>query len=419
MLTRRFGATAVVAGIFGMLSMAAALASEFSEPWLRSDRALVIDAYEYNEIDWQELATDKRIAAFINKASDGMPPAYRCSGTDAERDLCSALWKRYSVARELYHTRKTVAKALGLKWGAYHLGRPGNPEEQADHFIEFAEPEEDDLVALDIEDNDPEKWMSLEDAEIFARRIKARLGRYPILYTNGSTAKYIADNRLRYPLLSRLPLWYARYRPEIAEYFPKGNWDSYALWQFSSLNNCNEKTCPYRVPGTPHNIDVNVAAMDADKLRAAWPFGELVAEKPLTDEELIAAAEQAAAEKIAAASTTESKIPVPFPRAKALAGEVEIAFVPVEALPEPEIATAFASTTSSRPKAVAAFTALLSGEKEAEPKTKEPAIPPAYSNMGLAEFLAWLKDLELGNYVDDSPKTGSIGKAAAMKTAGS
>ena len=65
-----------------LLSAAAANASDFSEPWKRKDRALVIDAYEYNPIDWQRLASDKRIVGFINKASDGLPPAYDCSGSE-------------------------------------------------------------------------------------------------------------------------------------------------------------------------------------------------------------------------------------------------------------------------------------------------------------------------------------------------
>ncbi|GAA4132562.1 hypothetical protein GCM10023067_52950 [Aminobacter aganoensis] len=99
-------------------------ASDFSEPWKKVDRALVIDAYEYNSIDWQKLAGDKRIVGFINKASDGLPPPYSCSGEETAYRLCKALWKRHAVARELFHTRRTVAKALGLKWGAYHLARP-------------------------------------------------------------------------------------------------------------------------------------------------------------------------------------------------------------------------------------------------------------------------------------------------------
>ncbi|MGB3389989.1 MAG: GH25 family lysozyme [Pseudaminobacter sp.] len=283
-------------------------ASDFSQPWKRSDRALVIDAYEYNSIDWQKLVTDKRIVGFINKASDGLSPPYKCTGNETEVSLCKALWKRHAVARELFHTRKTVAKALGLEWGAYHLARPGNPIDQANNFIDFAEPGPDDLLALDIEDNDPEKWMSLEDAEEFVRHVHRRIGRFPILYTNGATAQHIADNREKYALLSRLPLWYARYKPEIGIHFPKGNWKGYALWQFSAQANCNAKSCPYRVPGTPTDIDVNVASMDTKELREAWPFGHLL-DVPV---EMIAS------------------VPVPIARAAGLAGEVTLAYAPVE-----------------------------------------------------------------------------------------
>lgn len=290
------------------LSSFAAHASEFSQPWLRADRALVVDAYEYNPIDWPELATDKRIVGFIGKASDGLPPPYACSGNETEARLCKALWKRHAVARELFHTRRMLAKSLGLKWGAYHLARPGNPVDQANNFIDFAEPGPNDLVALDIEENDPAQWMSLEDAEEFARHIQRRIGRFPVLYTNGTTAQHIADNREKYPLLSRLPLWYARYKPEIGMHFPKGNWQGYTLWQFSSQANCDERRCPYRVPGTQNDIDVNVASMNADELRKAWPFGGLL-DVPV---EMIAS------------------VPLPIPRQAGLAGDVTLSYAPVE-----------------------------------------------------------------------------------------
>ena len=286
-------------------------ASDFTEPWKRQDRALVIDAYEYNSIDWTALSADKRIAGFINKASDGLPPPYACKGGDTEVQLCRALFRRQAVARELFHTRRTIARALGLEWGAYHLARPGNPIDQANNFIDFAQPGPDDLLALDIEDNDPEKWMSLEDAEEFARHVHRRIGRFPILYTNGNTALHIASNRSRYPLLSRLPLWYARYKPDIDMHFPKGNWQGYALWQFSTQANCNARGCPYRVPGTPHDIDVNVAAMNAQELREAWPFGGLI---------------DIPAEMLAS-------VPVPVARAEGLKGEVRIAYAEVAHLP--------------------------------------------------------------------------------------
>ncbi|WP_412033591.1 glycoside hydrolase family 25 protein [Mesorhizobium sp. BH1-1-5] len=289
----------------------AAKASDFSEPWKNADRPLVIDAYEYNSIDWQQLVTDKRIAGFINKASDGLPPPYFCFGAEADVKLCKMQWKRYAVTRELFQTRKVVAKALGLKWGAYHLARPGNPVEQANNFIDFAEPAPDELMALDIEGIDATQWMSLEDAEEFVRQVHRRLGRFPVLYVNGKTAQYIAENRYQYRLLSRLPLWYARYKPDIDVHFPMGNWQGYALWQFSAQANCGRFRCPYRVPGTPNDIDVSVAPMSADQLRQEWAFGGLL---------------DVPADYLAS-------IPVPLSREKALAGKVTITYADVATPP--------------------------------------------------------------------------------------
>ena len=252
-------------------------AAAWNEPWKASDKAIVIDAYEFNPIDWHELSSDKRIAGFINKASDGMPPEWSCNKyKDDEYKLCKNRWWKYSVTKELYMTRRQMAKMKGLLWGAYHLGRPGNPREQADHFVDFAEPADDDLIALDIEDNNDE-WMSLSDAEIFANQIKIRTGRYPVLYTNGSTANFISQNKADYPLLSRLPLWYARYRGNITGKFPEETWPSYALWQFSSMHNCNKRSCPYRVKGAQTDIDVNVSTYDVAGLQKAWPFDQLIA----------------------------------------------------------------------------------------------------------------------------------------------
>lgn len=309
----RIGRAALAFACVAFLGAMPAQGSDFAEPWKRADRALVVDAYEYNPIDWHKLVGDKRIVGFINKGSDGLSPPYRCSGNETQIRLCKALWKRHAVARELFQTRRTVAKALGLKWGAYHLGRPDNPIDQANNFIDFANPAPDDLIAIDIEENDPKKWMSLEDAEIFARHIHTRLGRWPVLYTNGNTALYIAENRDRYSLLSRLPLWYARYKPAIGLHFPKGHWNTYTLWQFAAAANCSTRSCPYRVPGTPLDIDVNVASMSAEALREAWPFGGLIEKKDSIDVE------------------TAETVPLPVERQLALdGGDVTLQFAKVE-----------------------------------------------------------------------------------------
>ncbi|GGE14629.1 hypothetical protein GCM10011390_37190 [Aureimonas endophytica] len=300
----------------------------WDKPWQSEDRALVIDAYEFNPIDWKELTADKRIVGFINKASDGLAPDWNCRGKGGDEQLlCKNRWWKYSVTKELYMTRRAMAKELGLKWGAYHLGRPGNPREQADHFIDFAEPQPDELIALDIEDNTSE-WMSLADAEIFANQIFIRTGRYPVLYTNGSTAKWISDYKDKYKLLSRLPLWYARYRDDISGKFPESTWPTYALWQFSSMHNCSTRKCPYRVKGAKNDIDVNVSPLGPDKLRAAWPFNELV--RPLDaapeDQGLVADLGQKAGLMFSAFADKVAEIAEPSVRhvEKVIAGEVKL-----------------------------------------------------------------------------------------------
>ncbi|MDA8870693.1 glycoside hydrolase family 25 protein [Rhizobiaceae bacterium] len=263
------------------LATTSATAGEFNRPWKDAEHSIVLDAYEFTPIEWPELAKNKNLVGFINKASDGMPPKY--CGKKGDK-FCRVMWRRYAATKELYHTRKFLAKAMGYKWGAYHLARPGNPIAQAQHFLQFAKPGPDDLIALDIEDNMPGKWMSLKDAERFASYIKRRTGRYPVLYTNHSTAKHIAHQRDKYKILSKLNLWYARYKEDTRGAFPMGNWKSYSMWQFSSMVNCSKRRCPKRIAGTGPWIDVNVAAMPPKELHAKWPFAELpepyVAPKP-------------------------------------------------------------------------------------------------------------------------------------------
>jgi GH25 family lysozyme M1 (1,4-beta-N-acetylmuramidase) len=276
-LTVRVGAFAMLVAAL-LTGGPASATSEFRSAWENQQRAIILDGYEQNSFNLVEIVKDPRIAAFIHKGSDGLPANYHCNriADQMQQELCKRIWRNYSVSRELYQTRRQLAKALGLKWGAYHLGRPGKPIDQANHFIDYTDPAADELMAIDIEDNDPEKFMSLQDAQIFAEHVKFRTGRYPVLYTNGMTARYIADHRLEFPILSRLPLWYARYKSDIAPHFPKGNWQDYALWQFTSQNNCSERNCPYRPPGTSRDIDVNIADMTVTELKRTWPFGGLV-----------------------------------------------------------------------------------------------------------------------------------------------
>src|SRR5688572_22361052 len=66
----------------------------------------------------------------------------------------------------LYATRRTQATQLGLKWGAYHFGTAANVEQQLQNFVQIAQIQAGDLVALDYETNSGNQ-MTLDQAEQF------------------------------------------------------------------------------------------------------------------------------------------------------------------------------------------------------------------------------------------------------------
>src|SRR5258708_19884488 len=52
---------------------ASAQTPEFTEPWKHPNIALAIDPDEKNDIDWEKLATDKRVVSIIHRATIGDP----------------------------------------------------------------------------------------------------------------------------------------------------------------------------------------------------------------------------------------------------------------------------------------------------------------------------------------------------------
>jgi len=224
--------------------------SEFNEPWKNPKVALAIDPFEGNDIDWEKLATDKRVVAIIHRATIG-----------------DRVDKKYAE-------RKIEAKRRGYKWGAYHLGKPGDPIKQAEFFLETVKPEPDDLMALDLESTDFEKHMSFDEARIFINRIKEKTGRYPFVYANNLVVKAINQQLGKDDVFTKTSLWYARFKPAVTD-FPKGAWNTYTVWQFSSELNCaadNRPACLYTVPGTAYDMDIDVFNGTIDELNRKWPF---------------------------------------------------------------------------------------------------------------------------------------------------
>src|SRR6266853_114716 len=242
--------TVLLGVVFGSSFTVFAQTTNLNEPWKDPKVALAIDPYEKNYINWDKLATDKRVVAIIHRATIG------------------------DRADRRYAERRDEAKKRGYKWGAYHFGRPGNPLKQADFFLKTVKPAADELIALDLESVDKGKDMSLEEARVFIKRIKEKTGRYPLIYANNEVTKAISAQHVADDVFAKTHLWYARFKKNVKD-FPVGTWKTYTVWQFSSEQNCSpgsRSACLYTVPGTEYDMDVDVYNGTIQELRSKWPF---------------------------------------------------------------------------------------------------------------------------------------------------
>lgn len=221
---------------------APASSPEFQRPWEDPAKALLIDAYHDNTIDWKQLGTEPRVVAVVHKATIGATahdPAY---------------FRRHDEARK-----------RGYLWGSYHWGVPGEPEKQADFYLHTDKPRADELIALDLEDVSSPTLMNADEALRFIRRIREKAGRYPVLYTNHASARLLTQ-KFANTELTHVPLWYARFKPTVSD-FPAGLWPTYTLWQFSS-----ELLAQIVIPGTKPDMDVSVFNGSVAELTQQWPL---------------------------------------------------------------------------------------------------------------------------------------------------
>jgi|CXWL01.1.fsa_nt_gi lysozyme len=199
---------------------------------------VVIDISHHNTTTSFKDAFDSGIMGVIHKATEGT------SFVDAK-----------------YRDRRHRAVAAGLLYGAYHFGVKGNPREQADHFLETADP--GDLMVLDFEPNPREGTMSVSEAEEFMAHVVANTGRRPWLYSGQS---FLKDQLRRRPdsNLFLSPLWIARYSQRMPE-VPVG-FATFTLWQYTDGSMGPQ---PHQVPGIGR-CDRNKFNGTEAELRALW-----------------------------------------------------------------------------------------------------------------------------------------------------
>jgi lysozyme len=162
-----------------------------------------------------------------------------------------------------YASRKPLARANGLLWGAYHFGTGDNVDAQVAHFINTTEPDGSFVLVLDFEKNgtDSANSMSLDQVKDFLTKIKAQTGQQPVLYT-GSYLTDVAGPQAVADL-AQYRIWWARYSnaPHL-----HATWQNYWLWQYSDGVNGPDKN---KVDGIGP-CDCNTFNGDEASLRANW-----------------------------------------------------------------------------------------------------------------------------------------------------
>jgi len=196
----------------------------------------VVDVYHGDRVSSFKKAADFGIWGIIHKATTG------ATGKDAK-----------------YPTRRKLASDAALLWGAYHWGTKADVAKQVKNFLDFAEPDQNTLVALDYERTGG-NTMTLDQAREFLTRIEEQLRRKAVIYS-GDLIKTRLGNR-KDPFFGAHRLWLAHYNvhPVVQR-----SWDKYWLWQYTD-NTRGIK--PNQVSGIPGDSKGNLDCDSYDGTRA-------------------------------------------------------------------------------------------------------------------------------------------------------
>lgn len=202
-------------------------------------KPLVIDIYHGDPVTDFAAVKASGIVGVIHKASQGA-----------------------GIVDSSYATRRKLALAAGLKWGAYHFMSLEDGEHQAEHFLSMADADADTLVALDWE-NVGQAEPSAHLARAFLEVIQDKLGRRAKIYS-GNVAKEQIHGKDDF--FAAHDLWLCQYGPA---WKVQASWSRPWLWQ---NNGDNYGPGPHRIPGISGLCDNNclVDPMTVDELLQGW-----------------------------------------------------------------------------------------------------------------------------------------------------
>jgi lysozyme len=227
----RFARTALVATL--VAASAGAVTASTASTAEAGSQAIGIDVSRFQKtIDWPSVAGAGVRFAFVQ--------ASRGSGVDCtvKPEQCGA--------DPYYATNRTGAEAVGIRVGAYHRAFATGSTVEAARADAAAEAEvflttvgslqSGELIpVLDVET--PFTGMTATTLRtwirVFVKRVNARLGRKPMIYTNATS--WAATGNTREFAKAKYPLWVAQWgvsKPSV----PAGNWagHGYSVWQYTS-----------------------------------------------------------------------------------------------------------------------------------------------------------------------------------------
>lgn len=172
----------------------------------------VVDLSHYDNVtDWDAVKAFG-ILGVINKATEGT-----------------------GMTDKTFAIRRAPCVQRSILYGAYHFLRPGNPVDQAGHFLNETVPQDNFLLALDHED----PKVPLSAAKQFMIEVKSHIGRFPILYSGFLIKQQLGQTKD--PFWAGIKLWLSHYNQNPS--WPPC-WDKPWLWQFTGDG----------VGPVPHNI---------------------------------------------------------------------------------------------------------------------------------------------------------------------
>jgi lysozyme len=194
------------------------------------------------DIDWNA-AKQAGIVAVIHKATEGLDVP----------DFC-------------YHKRRIEARQAGLFWGSFHFSgaSSSNGAQQADYYIKYADPQQDDFICFDCE-----KHGTFENMKAFVDRVRDRLGRYPAIYGRRLLRELMQGKSQS--TVCRGILWYDEYpkgqfsTPQ--QVLPEG-WSDWTIWQYTDGHSGPH---PRTTPGVG-NVDRSAFKGSVDEFKKHWPF---------------------------------------------------------------------------------------------------------------------------------------------------